>query len=47
MMTIRHARPEELDILMALFESGKRIMRVYKQMKMYNDASTNPVLYRK
>lgn len=27
MMTIRHARPEELDILMALFESGKRIMR--------------------
>lgn len=27
--------------------SGHKIMRVYKQMKMYNDADTNPVLYGK
>ncbi len=28
-------------------ESGKKFMRVYKQMKMYNDESLNPVLYQK
>lgn len=27
--------------------SGKKYMRVYKQMKMYNDESLNPVLYQK
>ena len=26
-------------------ESGAKIMKVYKQMKMYNDPSLNPVLY--
>lgn len=28
-------------------QSGKKYMRVYKQMKMYNDESLNPVLYQK
>jgi hypothetical protein len=28
-------------------ESGKKYMKVYKQMKMYNDPSLNPVLYDK
>ena len=27
--------------------SGKKINKVYKQLKMYNDSSLNPVLYRK
>ncbi len=27
--------------------SGKKYMKVYKQMKMYNDESLNPVLYQK
>lgn len=27
--------------------SGERYMKVYRQMKMYNDASLNPVLYKK
>jgi len=26
-------------------ESGRRYMKVYKQMKMYNDPSLNPSLY--
>lgn len=28
-------------------ESGKKYMKVYRQMKMYNDPDTNPVLYGK
>ncbi|MDR2650816.1 MAG: DUF4254 domain-containing protein [Prevotellaceae bacterium] len=28
-------------------EAGKKYMKVYKQMKMYNDPSLNPVLYEK
>lgn len=27
-------------------QSGKRIMKVYRQMKMYNDPKLNPVLYK-
>jgi hypothetical protein len=34
-----------LDELIADIESGQKFMRVYKQMKMYNDPSLNPVLY--
>ena len=29
------------------YAAGKRIMKVYRQMKMYNDATLNPVLYGK
>ncbi len=29
------------------YAAGKRIMKVYRQMKMYNDPSLNPVLYKK
>ena len=28
-------------------QNGKKYMKVYKQMKMYNDPSTNPILYNK
>ena len=34
------------DQLLADIESGNRRMKVYRQMKMYNDPTTNPVLYK-
>lgn len=34
-----------IDELLADIESGKKYMKAYKQMKMYNDPSLNPVLY--
>jgi len=34
-----------IDELLADIENGKKYMKVYKQMKMYNDPSLNPVLY--
>ena len=34
-----------IDELIADIEQGKKYMKVYKQMKMYNDPSLNPVLY--
>ncbi|MFM8806221.1 MAG: DUF4254 domain-containing protein [Sphingomonadales bacterium] len=34
-----------IDQLLADIAHGKKYMKVYKQMKMYNDASLNPVLY--
>lgn len=34
-----------IDELLADIQAGKKYMRVYKQMKMYNDPSLNPVLY--
>lgn len=34
-----------IDQLLADIEAGKKYMKVYKQMKMYNDPDTNPVLY--
>lgn len=35
-----------IDALLSDIESGKKWMKVYKQMKMYNDPSLNPVLYK-
>ena len=34
-----------IDQLLQDIEAGRRYMKVYKQMKMYNDPSLNPVLY--
>ena len=34
-----------IDELLFDIEQGKKYMKVYKQMKMYNDPSLNPVLY--
>ncbi len=34
-----------IDQLLEDIEAGKKYMKVYRQMKMYNDADTNPVLY--
>ena len=36
-----------IEQLLADIESGKKYMKVYKQMKMYNDPDLNPVLYGK
>jgi len=36
---------QSIDDLMDAIASGNKYMKVYKQMKMYNDPSLNPVLY--
>lgn len=36
-----------IDQLLEDIESGRKYMKVYRQMKMYNDPNTNPVLYKK
>ena len=35
-----------LDTLLADMQAGRKYMKVYKQMKMYNDPSLNPILYK-
>jgi len=36
---------DALDRLLDDYANGRKYMKVYKQMKMYNDPSLNPVLY--
>lgn len=36
-----------IDQFLADIEAGRKYMKVYRQMKLYNDPSTNPVLYAK
>lgn len=36
-----------IDELLEDIEKGEKYMKVYKQMKMYNDEETNPMLYKK
>jgi hypothetical protein len=36
-----------IDTLLTNIEAGRILVKVYKQMKMYNDPSLNPVLYTK
>jgi len=36
-----------IDQLLDDIKTGKKLMKVYRQMKMYNDTDTNPVLYNK
>lgn len=38
---------QAIDQLIADIEAGRKYMKVYKQMKMYNDPALNPVLYGK
>jgi hypothetical protein len=35
-----------IDQLLEDIAAGRKYMKVYRQMKMYNDADTNPVLYK-
>lgn len=43
---------QKMDLIMAIdqllndISIGKKYMKVYRQMKMYNDADTNPILYK-
>ena len=34
-----------IDQLMEAYKNGDKVMKVYKQMKMYNDPNLNPILY--
>ncbi|MCR5038388.1 MAG: DUF4254 domain-containing protein [Bacteroidales bacterium] len=36
-----------INQLMECYKKGEKVMKVYKQMKMYNDPALNPVLYGK
>lgn len=36
-----------IDQLLDDIQNGRKYMKVYRQMKMYNDPSTNPILYKK
>jgi hypothetical protein len=36
-----------IDQLLEDIEAGRKYMKVYRQMKMYNDPATNPILYKK
>ena len=35
-----------IDQLLEDIDAGRKYMKVYRQMKMYNDPATNPVLYK-
>jgi hypothetical protein len=37
---------QSLAELLADLNAGRRVLRVYRQMKMYNDATLNPYLYK-
>ena len=39
--------PTAIDQLLEDIAAGVKYMKVYRQMKMYNDPSTNPILYAK
>lgn len=36
-----------IDHLLMQMAAGEKVMKVYKQMKMYNDPNLNPILYGK
>jgi len=36
---------QAIDMLLDDMQAGRKFMKVYRQMKMYNDPSLNPVLY--
>lgn len=45
LLTQRQDLSQSIDELLSDIEAGKKYMKVYKQMKMYNDPSLNPILY--
>ena len=38
---------EAINTLIDDIAAGRKFMKVYRQMKLYNDPSTNPILYGK
>ncbi len=47
LLTQRKDLSTSIDELLTDIQNGNKYMKVYKQMKMYNDPSLNPVLYNK
>lgn len=47
LLTQRNDLSQSIDELLQDIEAGHKYMKVYKQMKMYNDPNLNPVLYNK
>lgn len=47
LLTQKEDLSTSIDQLLADIENGNVKMKVYKQMKMYNDESLNPILYQK
>ena len=43
----RNDLKKSLEKLLADLNNGKKRLKVYQQMKMYNDKNLNPVLYQK
>ena len=46
LLTQREDLSAAIDQLLDDIAAGRKYMKVYKQMKMYNDTDTNPVLYK-
>lgn len=38
---------QAIDTLLSDLSAGRKVMKLYRQMKMYNDPSLNPMLYKK
>ena len=47
LLTQKQDLTQAIDQLLLELENGKKIMKLYRQMKMYNDPSLNPMLYNK
>ncbi|MBP5764370.1 MAG: DUF4254 domain-containing protein, partial [Bacteroidales bacterium] len=45
LLTQRQDLSSAIDQLLDDIATGRKYMKVYKQMKMYNDPNLNPVLY--
>ncbi len=45
LLTQRKDLTQSINELLEDLASGKKIMKVYRQMKMYNDPNLNPILY--
>ena len=45
LLTQRQDLSSAIDQLLDDIAAGRKYMKVYKQMKMYNDPNLNPVLY--
>ncbi len=45
LLTQRTDLSQAIEELLADIEAGRKYMKLYKQMKMYNDPALNPVLY--
>ncbi len=43
----KHDLMQAIETLLQELSEGKKIMKLYRQMKMYNDPSLNPMLYNK